>query len=892
VSRENTDSGRTQRAGVAHDNVVRAMLTLVALGPLALGGMHPSAMLVCAVVCLGIALGREAIDLWVRQWRRVPLASVALTALAIYTLFRGLPGSSFLGSEPGRQAAAAWGDLVARGSMAPGHAPFAAVTILAFAAALRFGAVSFHRSVTLARLAKAICLGGALVMAVGVVQHVVGATRVLGIYETVHLSRLHTPLSGPFVNGNQAAAFVGLCGVLSVVGAWRSDAPSARLAGVVLGLGAPAYVAALQGYGAAAALFAGYAVLGVSAFLIRAIGHVRAVRLMALVVGAGCAFVAYGAYVALPTNQTAVIPGVPQMTIQKAQLWNQALDMVGQAPVFGYGAGSFADVVPLFADRPVRLRHTFIEAAPLHVALDHGLLVVIAIFLVVAVPVTRWLWAVESEERGILRVGALALLAYVGVEAITGMGLNAFAMALPVSLLVGSVLGMQHARMRKYRATPSPLRVLPFALAPFFVAAIGLGGAPSAARDAAMVHGPLRHAGISVVTDAERDRVEELLSEAARRRPGAMRTHAEAALAFAALGDVERSQRHLEYLITCCRRYELTWLVANRLATIAQDGDAICASSRELLVFRARALDLDLVSDDPGAWLSCIPNRGPALAALYERLFAAQRPSDVLVIALRDLGDEASNVVSLRAALRAGRLLDIETSMLRYVDRLLLSPQAEPDDFVMIANTHIRQGDVTAALRALDLGITARPRAPQARFRRIELLLTLAARDAAPDLWIDLIREDLEATRTEALVNPSWTRQDRILRAEFALAIDDPSRARGSIEALLRDDPNDIAALRLSVRAAEARGDTAAEIAALQRLVAARPSDRHARRRLQALERGDLDAPGLRQQPLIDIGEEPSASADEIDAADTSDQFAPETPARDEIVDAEGPTEE
>src|SRR5699024_5386601 len=121
-----------------------------------------------------------------------------------------------------------WPELRARGGIAPGRAGLWVIRTLTFTLSAWYASQRFMRSTELLNVSRAIVVGVLLVIAVGVAQHLSHATAVLWLYEPLDWTRV-VPLAGPFVNPNQAGAYVGLGAVLAASGVHYSRERNARL---------------------------------------------------------------------------------------------------------------------------------------------------------------------------------------------------------------------------------------------------------------------------------------------------------------------------------------------------------------------------------------------------------------------------------------------------------------------------------------------------------------------------------------------------------------------------------------------------------------------------------------------------------------------------------------
>lgn len=825
-----TPNRPSPRREAAWQVVDRGLLALVAAAPLALGGTEPRVSVALCVAALGLFALQVALTWTARERLRWPSLAIALGGLALWTLVRATPfGAVFAGPFPS-EAWALWPDLGARGTLAPGHAPLAALRLTALAAVVQLAGARFRGSAKVAAIVRAVIIGGALTAAIGIAQALMGATAPLFFVSPVQIGAMPEPLSGPFVNSNQAGSMLALTGVLCAAAVLRGSDASTRLPALFGAAFAGLLVVQLNAWGAVLAFGAGIAgvVVAGAVGLTRNRTAMRAAMLaLALAVIATIVIV----YTALPGLLSAYAPAV---TTAKAEIWVQSVSAIQLSPLTGIGPGSFGDVAPTVLEGPMRVRYSFIESEPLQLVVDHGLVATVLVVAGVLVPLAPRLHARQRWHREEWRLLVAVIGASIAVEATTGMGLHALGYAIPVAALAGGALGtLRRYPTRSSTTEPRERSAIPgraLAVALLATAALTAPGVPAA------VGFELRPPATRM-DEAPRELLAEAIDEVRHARPAAPEVITRAALLAVVEGDLDAASARADWLREHAPGYHGTWLVAWGVARAIGDDDARCEAMGELLAIRRDVLPFEALPDDPTTWLACIPDQGDTLEWLYVELAARERWFDAFLLASRALRLTATDAVSLRWAARAATEIELHDAAAAYAADLIEAWPDDEDSWLTGSVQRRAVDDLEGALHIVERGIARLPHRMRLKLERVSLRLALHARGVDQPGWEQEVRADLNETRTAALVEPVARRRHGVLSARFFLVVGEDARAMGTLDQLLRRHPNDLEIMRLRARAAD-RQDARSARLWWTRVLEASPEDPEALRRLDELSTG------------------------------------------------------
>jgi len=247
---------------------------------------------------------------------------------------------------------------------------------------------------------------------------------------------------GPFVNKNHFAGYVEMPALLALGlgrGLWRQHAPAN-------GGGVPSpSPAALVAFGASVTM-----IMAVLLSLSRggALGVISGLAILAVVdyatarhrgplgkvlapLGLGLLLVAIVAL--LPGEVHERLSGMArrddQSTLYRVAIWKDSFRAWLASPVLGQGLGAFADVIPRFKTSAGLLRVEHPENEPIELAVEGGLIALLAGATAVVVTFTRSVRAIRGHRDRVLRgvvTGALA-----GLAALTVHGLVDFNLRIP-----------------------------------------------------------------------------------------------------------------------------------------------------------------------------------------------------------------------------------------------------------------------------------------------------------------------------------------------------------------------------------------------------------------------------------------------------------------------------
>ena len=842
----------------AHAWLDRVVVVLVAASPLALGGTHPSAAAALAtLMLLALAASATTHARHRARWRWQPLALLCF-GLAVWALVRALPGTGWLGGALARDVYAAWPDVAARASLAPGRAGLWALKTCGLGAAIQFAAQRFSHTRHLGLPGVAVLGAGLVVVTQGVLQLASGTGVWFGAYTPLDWDRV-VPMAGAFVNPNQAGAVTGLAAVVAACHGWRSREVRSRLTMAVLTLLLLLYTVALDARGAA--LAAGVALVSLPLlfpFAQRA-GHQTARAATAAWVTFATLAGMAALYVALPrlglwADSTLGI---------KLRIWRESLAGAAHVPLTGVGAVGFQDAFPSWAPWS---RHEWVtdpEAGPLQLLVEHG----IPVLLVVAVAIAAVAWRAtrrESTTTDLLLEPLAAVTLFVLLESVTGMGMHAMAYLLGVGLVAGVLSGRADRARERGRAqapegaqTPNartPIAGTPIAGAPVartsfaadgasvFVSVICATALVTAPGSIAVSLADSRVPFEALVTSGEvpdRAALDRQLRAAARRRPAHLPVVRQAALLYAQQADTARARELADLGLRLAPRRDEAWVTALRVAAVAGDGERACALTRE----RARLsgfvdAELLLSLDVPAEQLaSCLPDAGHVPALLDELIRRGQRDTALAVALLHAEGNLADEV-ALRWAVVASEREAPELAAF-YARSLLEVDRVSDESRAAVQRFARRTARWDLLVEATEPWAQAQPQEVEAALDAVQGLLE-------PMVTDESLRTPERRARIAALLEASerYVRGDRQrftrwlrLTGDVAWTMGEADAAQAAYEQLVRRDgerrADAVVLYRLGELARE-RGALRDAQRLYQRALDARPGFREAQ---QGLER-------------------------------------------------------
>lgn len=359
----------------------------------------------------------------------------------VWVLFRSSAWGAWTNPQIVTDTWAIWPDLRPHGGMAPGRAGLWEIRTLSFVLAGWYASQRFMRSDRVTVLLRTLVGSAYAVVLVGLLQHLLQPSEILWFYTPIDWSRV-VPLAGPFVNPNQAGAYVGLAAVLSAIHTSTQRTRTAQLICGMLTLPLIAYVILIGARGAVVAILGSLCAWVI--FL--AIEGVSARRRALFTLGL-TALILLGS-AALLYLDSPLDRWIQDGTLRdKIDIWRAARHVPPHAGIFGLGPRGFQDA---FAILGLNSSHVWIEdpeSGPLQLATEHGPLIALLIAGVFAWVVYA-VQAARSHRRAPLYAGLSAVAVYVGLETITGMGLHASAYLLGVGAWFGVAIGRVGAGTR------------------------------------------------------------------------------------------------------------------------------------------------------------------------------------------------------------------------------------------------------------------------------------------------------------------------------------------------------------------------------------------------------------------------------------------------------------
>ena len=767
-----------------------AMATLIVTSPVAVGGMLPWAQAVWSIAAIAVLAAAAGVHGATGARWRWEAATVVLMVVAAFTLLRASTFAAFLGGSLEADIYAIWPHVDPTGTAAPGRAPLAAIRLLGLAAIFQVASVRFRGRDGSARTARMALGACGLVAATGVLHAAFGFTEIYGLYEAQHVVGLRKPLAAPFINENQAGAMWGLGAVLLVgVAVYDTKLRVFGMIGAAAALGCTEFL--LHSHGAATAAVAASAMMvaGINMPEMRSRAYGR------LLAGAGITTLACCALASW-----LVVPAIPMNTvvIEKATMWRDSLIPALSRP-FGFGPGAYADLYGAYATSPENTRFAFVESAPIQIAVDHGWIAAIAIMGALLSVFLRRMRFDSREERD-LRAVTLGIVTYVGVEAITGMGLEGIGYAFPIAALAGMTAGRSITRA-KQNATRGSIVV--GALAAILIAGMAIRGlGPSVVVGDDHVGDVLIH--IAHENGRESAAMHDAMAQLAESVPADTMLLTHSLAAALRTGDIDRAEQIVTLLKQLAPGRPVTWDFAVDVHLAREDQVAACASIQQMIALGRESTrvvqSLHRVTDNPMNWEDCA-NHDDALEAIYEGLRRQGRTDDALAIALRELRRGEPSAPTLRAAFRGYHALGLSEQAVSIGYRLLEEDPGESEVVTTTARLLVEMNDHANAIDVLDRARATDRSNVSLQLERLAVLL----------LWEDAPNRDEEfVAEFQQLV--AYTSRDRgtalrrlRLGAAFFTSEERWIEAESAYRGILRLAPGDPGATRGLDRVTEAR---------------------------------------------------------------------------------------
>lgn len=595
----------------AHRRLDIVMCGLIALSPLALGGTHPTAAFVLAILTTLICALSLTMHARAQLTPKHAWPIYALSALCAWVLLRATVLGAWTNTPLTAEAWALWPELAERGGIAPGRAALWTARTMTFVGAAWFAAQRFSRS-DRAHLPVLGALGAAtIVPLVGATQLILNSEKILGIYTPLDWSRT-VAIAGPFVNPNQAGALVGIGALAALVIARNARETAQRLTAGIVALPLIAYVALLDARGALLAL-----ALAVLTFVFASATELRGRRLrlsaqlvLPIVLCATAALLLYAAPFTFELIDNATLQS-------KVRIWRESLAVPLHAPVFGFGPRGFQDA---FASLGLNASHVWIEdpeSGPIQLFSEHGMIVGVAVVAMVLALLVRAQRAAVNAGLAIASAGA-AFTVFIVLETITGMGLHASSYL----LVAGSAFGVLTGRALRGTRPAWSARAFAPAVAVLGVALWSVAASPPSVRTS--LHDsrvPLLEE-LKTHTLSDPILVERGLARA-RQTPGRSALIQQMALIYSARGDHARAYELAQGLRTLAPNYAAPQRAAIRVALEADRLDEACDWLQD---YATR------FSAFPAQELTAVLERGAELDSCVQsaehRLFAARAFSE------------------------------------------------------------------------------------------------------------------------------------------------------------------------------------------------------------------------------------------------------------------------
>ncbi len=771
---------------------------LLAMAPLALGGTHPYAafgLSVASILITALHLGVYAASGKPARWSPV---SVAFVGFAAWIWLRSLPPFGFMANSLERQAAELWPGVSARATMAPGLAALAAVKTLGVAAAAQYASTRCASSNQLKRVGFAIVAGAGAILFVGAAQTALGAERILGLYQPLQWDRV-TPLSGPFVNGNQAGSYVGLAAIIAAAAVLITRNRKLVPAAVSVAIASTLYTIAVGARGATLAIAGALFVLLAQVYGNRVAADRTQQALAYVVLAVVTVATAVFAWVIVPASS---LP-LPETAVLKAGVWADSLSLPLDAPMLGYGAGSFPSVFPSVQTTGAGERYVYVESAPLQLAIEHGLILALCVLAAIVFLLVRSSRRDQRSGAG-LQEAKFAIVAYVALEAITGAGLLASSYALAVGALAGIMMGRTASR-REEHSMPGGLA----AAGVFGLFAMALiVAAPGAVRNT-LLDSTQPAAAELARPNPDAAAVDSALRTRAAIAPGDPDLLFQAAAVRLARGDVESAALPARYLTSHAPRFPGTWLLAFEVANAAGRRDEACHALKMHLE-RNELPDLTALnrySGNAGDWYDCMPTDPAVRNRIYNRVQRPRFRRDAVLLFLEVAAREPDNTAVLSRLASHFAAEDEPMLAVIYARLLLNHGPATEGEFHTAARTLVDAGYDTDAQLALRQAVTDFPNSAALRLLFIEVSLRLLEQQEQAGDWYPSIVTHLDAARGASASSPALAIRYHELRGQAAMLAEDWPTALDAYRSVIARRSADTATLLRLAEISENLGD-------------------------------------------------------------------------------------
>lgn len=749
----------------------------VALSPLALGGTHPTASFaLCAWFSLITILAFGFQGLQRKAWRFQPLI-FALLVLIVFSSLRVLPIFAHFAPEITKSAWSTWPELGGSGTLAPGRFPLWAARTLTLVAVLSYSALRFARSDRAGKAFIGVAAAGGVTALVGIFQHLTQQESILGFYKPLDWSRA-VPLAGPFVNPNQAGALIGLGALACAVLVGFAKKPPVRAMLALAAFGLSAMVFALEANGAALAVVATGLTLPI-AFYSQRLEREKAALLNMGWLLALFLISAVTLWKIIPLTAYASA----NASMQKTLIWSNALSVPNAAPLLGFGPGGFAEA---YATLGQNLNHVWVsdpESGPLQFLSEHGYPLGLLFLSLFALSVRR---ALRKRATAVptATIATPLVIAYFGLETITGMGLHASAYIVAVACLLGSILGRSTRTGEKTRFTPCSL-AHPALLV---IVAIGVSVSARAGIEASLNDSrpPLPEA-FRTANPSPSSWQNRILS-LAKNSPASPPLLLQAAWVESTLGNHERA---LE-LATALRRHAPNYpnfageatavaLRANAIDTacawLRQDADGFGAVSpvavQSLVSAGVDVIEcLETSSQRRIAWRAVdrIGKRDIANALAFQVANSEDAGEEDLVLGIRaSIADKFPEIASL------------------WVDQLLEMRIRHEDSFLtLIQWVHLAKAPYARTEAIFERAIQSFPESANFQLGLAETLIAAASDEQASARWYERSAEAIEKAMKSGHGNPEVAFRARRAKANAAWTSEDWGEAKSALIRLER----------------------------------------------------------------------------------------------------------
>jgi O-antigen ligase len=301
------------------------------------------------------------------------------------------------------------------------------------------------------RVLASVAIAGGVMAVLHVGQRLVGTERILGLYKP-H-SRSGSGSFGTFVAGNHAAAFFGLCSLISLGLAleyrdWRRGAllsVSALTAAILLSTGSR---------GGAVAFAIGLAVLGAT-LLLRRNGGKQALVVASIGVLSAGLFVLWNTHGMgnwLTRNGSDKL-----LSNQKVRGWSDGMALASHYPFTGVGRGAFEAPLEAYRTDDEGVRLVYPENAGVQMAAEWGYVVSFGIVILILLAAVKILPV--ALAGGPALVGATCGLLSVVVHEMADFSLELPGVAFPAAAVTAVVLARTRPRSSQREHAPSVPRI-------------------------------------------------------------------------------------------------------------------------------------------------------------------------------------------------------------------------------------------------------------------------------------------------------------------------------------------------------------------------------------------------------------------------------------------------